>query len=241
MALLELPDYDERVLVAGSNGTGKTIFLRVLLAAGYPRWVVVDFKGSFEPPRHPDRPVVVVYDPRDRRLLSAERVLYRPGPQFKTRRWLEFAFARIYARAAAVRRNGKRFILVVDEALAISRTRATLWLGNIAVVGREWGVGLWVASQRLVWIPVETRSEAHRWILFWLADEDDERVALKFAKGGLTLEQLREHTGSTPDGGPKFVQLRRGAATGGRVVVTAYPPVRMPREPQERGAREVTA
>lgn len=226
MAELELPDYEERVLVAGSNGCGKTVFLRALLGAGYPRWVVVDFKGSFEPP--PEPKFVTIHDPRDRRLLRADRVLYRPGPQYKTRRWLEYAFQRIYTRAQAVRHNGKRFVVLVDEALAISRTRAVLWLGNLAVVGREWGVALWVASQRLKWIPVEVRSEAHRWIVFWLADEDDEREALKFAKGELTLEQLREHTGSTPDGRPKFVQLRRGARTGGRVVVTAYPPVRMP-------------
>lgn len=228
MAELDLPDYEERLLVAGSNGTGKTVFLRALLGAGYPRWVIVDFKGSFEPPEDDEHPVVRIYDPRDRRLLRADRVLYRPGPHFKTRRWLEFAFKRIYDRASMVRRNGKHFVVIVDEALAIARTRAVLWLGNIAIVGREWGVALWVASQRLKWIPVEVRSEAHRWILFWLADEDDEREALKFAKGELTLEQLRELTGSTPDGRPRFVELRRGSRTGGRVVVTAYPPVRMP-------------
>lgn len=228
MAELELPDYEERLLVAGSNGTGKTVFLRALLGAGYPRWVVVDFKGSFQPPHDPDHPYVVIHDPRDRRLLRADRVLYRPGPAFKTRQWLEFAFQRIYARAEAVKRNGRRFVVVVDEALAISRTRAVLWLGNLAVVGREWGVALWVASQRLKWIPVEVRSEAHRWILFWLADEDDEREALKFAKGELTLEQLRELTGSEEGAPPPFVELRRGSHTGGRVRVTAYPPVRKP-------------
>lgn len=233
MAQLELPDYDERILVAGSNGTGKTIYLRALLSAGYPRWVVFDFKGGFKPP--PEPRYVVIRDPRDRRLLSADRVLYRPSPGFKDRKWLEFAFKRIYARAQAVQRNHKRFIVVVDEALAISRARATLWLGNLAVVGREWGVGLWIASQRLKWIPVEARSEAHRWVLFWLADEDDEREALKFAKGELTLEQLREHTGATPDGRPKFVELRRSHKTGGRVLATAYPPVRKPPEDHPPG------
>lgn len=236
MAELELPDYEERLLVAGSNGTGKTVYLRALLGAGYPRWVVVDLKGSFQPPHDPDHPYVVIHDPRDRRLLRHDRVLYRPGPAFKSRRWLEYVFQRIYFRAELVKAGKlKRFIVIVDEALAISRTRAVLWLGNIAVVGREWGVGLWVASQRLKWIPVEARSEAHRWILFWLADEDDEREALKFAKGELTLEQLRELTGSTEDGLPRFVELRRGSRTGGRVVVTAYPPVRKPPDsPQGR-------
>lgn len=226
MAQLELPDYEERLLVAGSNGTGKTIYLRALLHAGYPRWVVFDFKGGFEPPREPK--YVLIHDPRDRRLVTAERVLYRPRPEFKNRKWMEFAFKRIYDRASAVRYNHKRFVLIVDEALAISRARAVLWLGNLCVVGREWGVAVWIASQRLKWIPVEARSEAHRWILFWLSDVDDEKEALKFAKGALTLEQLREHTGATPDGRPKFVELRRSSKTGGRVLATAYPPVRKP-------------
>jgi len=232
MAQLELPDYEERLLVVGSNGSGKTVFLRALLDSGWPRWVVVDHKGGFTPPHDPDHPVTVVHDPRDRRLLNADRVLYRPSAQFKTRRWYEYLFQRLYARAEAVRRNGKRFVILVDETLAIARMRAVLWLGNIAVVGREWGVGLWLASQRLKWIPVEAKSEAHRWILFYLSDEDDEREALKFAKGALTLDDLREFTGGHPgsDGKirPPFVELRRGAATGGRVVVTAYPPVRKP-------------
>lgn len=225
MAQLELPDYEERLLVVGSNGSGKTIFLRALLGAGYPRWVVVDHKGGFTPPHDPEHKFVVVRDPRDRKLLTADRVLYRPSAEFKTRRWYEYLFQRLYARAEATRRNGKRFILLVDETLAIARMRAVLWLGNIAVVGREWGVGLWLASQRLKWIPIEAKSEAWRWYLFYLSDEEDEREALRFAKGELTLEQLRELTGGMP---PPFVELRRGAESGGRVQVTAYPPVRKP-------------
>lgn len=239
MAELELPDYEERLLVAGSNGCGKTVFLRALLGAGWPRWVVVDHKASFIPPHDDERKVAVVRDPRDRRLLSADRVLYRPAAEFKTRRWYEYLFQRLYARAEHARGHAdRRFILLVDETLAIARMRATLWLGNIAVVGREWGVGLWCASQRLRWIPIEVKSEAHRWVLFYLSDEDDEREALKFAKGELSLEELRELTGGRngPDGKirPPFVELRRGANTGGRVVVTAYPPVRAPREPAAR-------
>ncbi len=226
MAELELPDYEERLLVVGSNGSGKTVFLRALLGAGYPRWVVVDHKGGFVPPQDDEHKVLVVRDPRDRRLLTAERVLYRPAAQFKTRRWYEYLFQRLYARAEAARGHpDKRFIVLVDETLAIARMRAVLWLGNIAVVGREWGVGLWLASQRLKWIPIEAKSEAWRWYLFYLSDEDDEREALRFAKGQLSLSELRELTGGMP---PPFVELRRGAESGGRVQVIAYPPVRMP-------------
>jgi DNA helicase HerA-like ATPase len=234
MAQLELPDYEERILVVGSNGSGKTVFLRALLGAGYRYWVVVDHKGGFIPPHDPDHKVTMVRDPRDRKLLTADRVLYRPSAQFKTRRWYEYLFQRLYARADAVRRNGKRFVLLVDETLAIARMRAVLWLGNIAVVGREWGVGLWLASQRLKWIPIEAKSEAWRWYLFYLSDQDDEKEALRFAKGELTLEQLRELTGGMP---PPFVELRRGAESGGRVQVKAYPPVRKPPDRQPHDGR----
>lgn len=231
MAELELPDYEERILVVGSNGSGKTVFTRALLGAGFPRFVVVDHKGGFTPPQDPDRPVKCVRDPRDRRLLTADRVVYRPAAEFKTRRWYEYLFQRLYARAEHAGRSGRPFIVVVDETLAIARMRAVMWLGNLAVVSREWGVGLWLCSQRLKWIPIEAKSEAWRWYLFYLSDEEDEREALRFAKGALTLEQLRELTGGMP---PPFVELRRGAESGGRVIVTAYPPVRMPPAPARR-------
>jgi hypothetical protein len=229
MAQLELPDYEERLLVTGSNGSGKTVFLKVLLRAGWPRWVVVDLKGNFDVPEGEAQKHVIVHDPSDKRLVTADRVLYRPGPAFKNRYGLEAAFAALYRRAELAGRQGKPFIVVVDETLAISRMRATLWLGNLAVVGREWGCGLWVASQRLAWIPIEVKSEAWRWYVFFQGDEADELQVIRKAKGQLTLPELRQFTTPEPgQDGPPFVELRRGHATGGRVLVTAYPPVRMP-------------
>lgn len=220
MAVIDPPDYVERVCVAGANGSGKTVFIRELLGAGYPRWVVIDVKHDFRPPAEKYE---LVHDPHDRRLLVADRVLYRPTSQFKTRQWLEYVFAVLLKRGEHFSRTNppKPFVVVVDEGLAISRTRAVLNLGNIAVTGRGLGIGLWVLSQRCKWIPVEVKSEAWRWYVFYLGDEDDEREILKFAKGELSLAELRAATHSH-----RFVELRRGAESGGRVSVRAFGKVR---------------
>lgn len=228
MAQLVPPSYEERVLVVGSNGSGKTVFGRVLLGCGYRRWVVVDLKGNFKPPQGEDQDYTIVYDPRDRRLVEHDRVLYRPAPQFRTREWLEYAFSRLYYRAERAMGHPERsFIVVVDETLSIAKKRATEWLAQIAIVTREWGCGLWCFSQRTKWIPVEVRSEAWRLYAFYLQFKSDELEVLDFGKDQLTLEELRERTHSH-----RFVELRRGEDTGGVVQVAAYPPVRLPTTPR---------
>src|SRR6266567_2752347 len=217
--VLQPPSYEERLLIVGSNGSGKTFLTRRLLAR-YPRWVVVDHKAGFHPDL-PAREYLVIRDPRDRRILTADRVVFRPAAEFKNRRWYEYLFLVLIRRAEAFARRGKRFIVLVDETLAFARMRATENLGNLAVLSREWGAGLWCSSQRLKWIPVEVKSEAWRIIAFYLADEEDEREVLKFAKIELSLEELRAHAHSR-----QFVELRRGAESGGRVQVRRFPRLR---------------
>jgi hypothetical protein len=215
MALISPPGYEERVLGAGSNGSGKSAFFRELLEA-YPRWVVIDLKGDFQPIGK----YKLVRAPDDTFGWKNDRVLYRPTPQYRTRFWLEAVFRRLYNRASKV---GKRqpFIVYVDETLLISKLRAVQYLAALAVAGRSLGVGLWTASQRTKWIPVEIRSEAWRWYVFFLSDEEDEKEVVKFTKGRLTIEQLREYCRQYA-----FVEIMRAQQGGGEIMIR--PHARMP-------------
>lgn len=91
------------------------------------------------------------------------------------------------------------------------------YLAALAVAGRSLGVGLWCASQRTKWIPVEVRSEAWRWYVFYLADEEDEEEVVKFAKGRLTIAELRAYCREYG-----FIELRRAARGGGESVVIPH-------------------
>ena len=216
--VLEPPDYPERVIIGGSNGSGKTRFAEQLLGAGYSSTVTVDFKGEFQ---HPNPKAEIVRNPKDPKLEQEGHWVYRPAAEHRSRDWLEYFFARMERRAYARR----PFILYVDEGHVIARRRAITHLAEIAIMGRSFNCGLWVSSQRpSAWIPVEIRSEAWRWYVFYLSDEEDELAAVRFAKTELTLEQLREATHSY-----RFLELRRGAESGGRVRVRAYGKLPLPR------------
>jgi len=197
VAQIEAPGYDSRLLLLGTSGSGKTRLLRELLAAGYERWIAIDAKGDFWPKG------------RDYRLLSrppwedpkawgSDRILYRPATA-DTRKGasLDAVLRWIYERQRARyddrrRRPGPGLILAVEEAFMLSRSGHTQALSDAAVSGRGLNLGLWVASQRPRWIPVEVRSESDRWFVFPLGYEEDEREVLRYAKGALDLDDLQE-------------------------------------------------
>ncbi|MGH2443421.1 MAG: hypothetical protein ACRDFX_09695, partial [Chloroflexota bacterium] len=176
----------------------------------YPDFVALDFKGDFQPLL--ERPVIV-HDPRDARLAKPGQVIFRPSPEYRSRRWLEYFFARLIARA----QRRRPFVVYVDEGLTLGHLRAVSNLAILTSIGRSLNCGVWLGSQRLAWIPVELRTEAWRWWIFYLADPEDEKLVLRHAKGQLTLEELRAHAHTF-----RFFELRRGAESGGQLRVTAF-------------------
>lgn len=218
---IEAPDYDERLLFLGSNGTGKSVLARQMLAAGYHRVRAVDLKGDFELLQDHR----VVRDPGDWRGFRARHVVYRPRVEYRTGAALDHLLWSWYHEAAATydqRRKVQRrpTVIYLDETLALAHSRRTEALANIAVAGRALSLGLWCASQRPVWIPVETRSEAHRWYVFWLSFEQDERMVLQHAKRRLSLEQLQAGWENY-----SFWELRRGSVSAGRWDIQHMPPL----------------
>lgn len=230
MALLEPPDYEERILIVGSNGSGKTKFTERLLGAGYPRTVVVDFKREFQHPALLDKRtrgyVHIITSPLDRRLNrggwprppEVEHIVFRPSPQFRTKKYLELFCARMLQRAEFEGRK-RPFVVVIDEGLWFAKYRALENLTALVVAGRSLKCSVWIGSQRTKWIPVEIRTEAHRWFVFWLSDEDDEAYVSRFSKGQLSVAELQQ-----PKAPYSFFELRRDL--GGPIRVTRYGPIR---------------
>lgn len=220
MAVIEAPGYNERVLIVGANGSGKSVFAEQLLTAGYARTVTFDLKREFEPRFRYDEKVWILTKPSGlawKQAIKRGHIIYRPEPQFRSREALDAVFEHLYYRA---QQYGKRFpfVIYLDEGLSIAKMGKSPFLESLIIEGRSMQVGMWFTSQRPLWIPVEIRSEAWRWYVFYLGYQDDMKEVIKYAHGRLSVEELDENM---PDFG--FWEIRR--MPGGRVRIQKYPPV----------------
>lgn len=209
------PSYQERLLFVGSNGGGKSKLAAEMLAAGYPRTVSIDVKGDFDPPID----YHVLSKPNDLGWRFHNHIVYRPKFEYASGYWLDQVLQKLFQRARA---KGKRepFILYIDEGLYLATSARTGTMRALAVTGRSLNVGLWVSSQRPKWIPVEVRSEAWRWYVFYLSFDEDEKEVLKYAKGRINLAELQN-----PKDLYSFWEIKRGTESAGRMSVKHYPRV----------------
>lgn len=223
---LTRPEFYERVVFLGENGSGKSEMALELLQY-YDEWVIFDTKHDTEPRR--TQKYTVISTPSDVRWKWAKRILYRPAPEYNNGVWLEEMTRRMYIRGQKTlkKKKGIRkpqqtrpFILYIDEALMYAKLSSAKWLANHAVAGRSLGIGLWVSSQRPKWIPVEVRSEAWRIYIFNLGYEEDEKEIVKVSKGKITVDELHAQTGDY-----SFYEIRR--IKGGNKQVSHFPPMRL--------------
>lgn len=194
-----------------------------MLAAGYPRTISIDIKGDFDPPI----PYRVATQPNqlfprfDWFRSEEDHIVYRPKFEYASGKALDYVLRRLFERA---RKRGKEepFIIYIDEGLYTATSSHTGTMRALAVTGRSLNVGLWVSSQRPKWIPVEIRSEAWRWYIFYLAFEEDEKEVLKYVKRRVSLRDLQ----SDANAKHSFWEVKRGDA--GRLEVRHYPRVLIP-------------
>lgn len=213
----------------GANGGGKTKLAAAMLGNGdtYPRGIAFDVKGDLQL----EMPHTIIRRPDDWRWKWYARndgwILYRPLPEFNTGPWLDEILRRIYMRAqkqynSRARQARRPFIVYIDEGLYLAKTGNVRWLSQIAVSTRSMGCGLWVASQRPKWIPVEVRSEAWRWYVFALSYMEDEREVSNYTKGKLSIEQLQRETADF-----EFFEIKRTGQTAGRLTITHFPKLQL--------------
>jgi hypothetical protein len=189
------------------------------MLAEYPRVVIIDLKGDVP---YPADGYTVIRSPLDKlKWRFASHIMYRPDAKYMNGAAHSYVLQEMYNRA---KKRGKRspFILYVDEALFLANTGAGTWLANLAVATRSMGLGLWVSSQRPKNIPVELRTEAWRWYIFYLSYKSDEKEVSEYTKGRLSPEQLEQGTQSF-----SFYEIRRGSGSMGRLAIRHYPPVKV--------------
>ena len=215
MPVLTLPEYYERLLFVGENGSGKTELNKNLIAH-YERFVAFDLKGDFTPPCD----YKVLTEPEDYRwkFMTPPRIVYRPKKQFRSGAWFNHTLEMLWDRS--IKLKGKEpFIVDIDEGLMQANLGTTAWLENLIVGARGLNTGVWLNSQRPRNIPVSIRSEAWRWYIFALGYEEDEKEVVRYSKGMLTIADLQTL------GDYSFYELRR--LKGARKIVTKYPPLQI--------------
>ena len=220
MPVIDAPDYQERVVFAGANGSGKTVLASEMIA-GYSRVVILDIKGDFPIPAswRKDSYVITVRPPMglsNAHIWSRNRIIYRPTRVYRSAVGLTYFLVKMFDRAA---REGKKrpFILYLDEGL-YTLHKAKEIIRDIAITGRSMGLGLWISVQRLKGGVVEIRSEAWRWYIFFMPGKSDDEEVEDYSKGQISQQDM-----AALGVDYSFWELRRGK--GGRIEARHYPPV----------------
>ncbi len=213
------PRAEERIVLIGTNGSGKSKMAEKLLGAWTGPAVYLDPKGDFTPPG----PATVIHKPFGSAWTfhAKGRIVYRPDPDYLNGPSWRGLFRMLWERA---RREGKKrpFLLYVDEAQYIAQQGAQRELANLAITTRSLGMGLICASQRPKWVPVEIRTEAWRWYVFYLTYDDDKKEVAAYTSGRLTAEDLDR------DGDPfSFWEIRREGQHPSKLAIHHCKPVRV--------------
>lgn len=224
VAVVETPGYKERIFFVGANGSGKTILASRLLAP-YQRAIVFDVKGDFPIPWADGEYSLFTKPPTSGFLNwfgwhgAMERIVYRPVRPYDSGKhavaFLDWCFDR------ARRGKGERpFVLYLDEGgwMAYSGTREAI--ARLAITGRSLNLGLWISAQRPRGIPVEVRSEAWRWYVFYLRSFEDRKEIISYLDYRISERELES---STLD--YQFWEIRRGQ--GGKMNYRRLPPIRL--------------
>lgn len=164
---------NQRAFIAGKTGSGKTFFARYLLQSA-KRLVVLDPKGMLTREEDPGWNLTDWSAKGRKLLMSGEPCRLRvPYPQDGD--WSSFVKDVFEARNVT---------LYIDEMYGVvspGKTPPVLeWLVACWTRGRQLGVGVIVATQRPMWVPLFAMSEADWFFIFRLSLEEDRKRLASF-------------------------------------------------------------
>lgn len=195
----------DRVLICGKTGSGKTYLARHLLGNA-PRLICLDPKGRLDDWRLTDADRSTAEGRAALRDLAAgkpSRLRYRLPMDDDTGAAWEDAIGAGFEAGDCV--------IYIDELYGVVEpgSRAPAILSAAYTRGREYGVGVWSATQRPVWVPLFAISEADHYFCFRLTLAEDRKRMAAFM--GPQVEEVisAEHGffyARAADDAPRFFQ-----------------------------------
>lgn len=170
------PPADQRMMIAGASGTGKTTLAREILR-NYPRVLVIDPKCTYGG-RKGEPGYTLVRTPRQLRFLNKghTHIQYRPSEDHQ----LVSSYSEVYEWAYRMGQSGIGYMVYTDEVyLVMNASTSPKWLTACITCGRELGVGMINGSQRPVGVDRRIFTESETFVAFRLMHEDDAKLALK--------------------------------------------------------------
>lgn len=179
-----IPKTDQRAIIIGTTGCGKTTLARYVMS-WYQYAVVYDTKGQID---WDDFKTVRSWNELQSYQIEYPKLHYIPTlEESQNRDSIEAFFKWVYLR--------ENCVLYVDElSYVCDSTTPPFWLSNILMRGRELGIGFIGSTQRPKRIPLVLFSEADNWFCFKLRlDEDAERVEKTLGVDREEIKSLPKH------------------------------------------------
>ena len=179
------PKGDERLVIVGATGTGKTTLARQLLAS-FPRIIVIDSKCTYGG-KGGEPGFEMVSSPRGLKSLrsSVDFIQYRPDENHQTIDDYNEVYKWCYRR--------QNLMVYTDEAFLVHHgSYAPDWLRACVTCGRELGIGMMTGTQRPRGIDLRLLTEAEVFIAFDLRHRDD-RKRMAEMMGDETMERPPQH------------------------------------------------